>query len=85
MSVDPDDITPTAIKNSGAELICQGVPIQPGNMLTIAKLKNTTIVGVPGESMHSEKTSLDIFLPRIFAKDEIKKEEISSYCLGGLL
>ena len=85
MSVDPDDLTPTAIKKTGAELICKGVPMQPGNMLTIAKINNTHIVGVPGASMHVEKTSLDTFLPRIFAKDEIKKEEIALYCLGGLL
>jgi molybdenum cofactor synthesis domain-containing protein len=85
MSVDPDDLTPTAIKKTGAEMICQGVPMQPGNMLTIARLNNTHIVGVPGASMHSDITSLDIFLPRIFAKDEIKKDEIAYYCFGGLL
>ncbi|WP_138159169.1 molybdopterin-binding protein [Peptoniphilus catoniae] len=85
MSVDPDDVTPSAIKNSGADLICQGVPMQPGNMLTIAKLNKTTIIGVPGASMHSKITSLDFFLPRIFAKDEIKKEEIAFYGLDGLL
>lgn len=84
MSVDPDDLTPSAIRQSGAELITQGVPMQPGNMLTMAYLGDTTLVGVPGASMHSPTTSLDVFLPRIFAGVKITKEEISGYGEGGL-
>ena len=84
MSVDPDDVTPTAIRQSGARLVTQGFPMQPGNMLTIAYFENTALVGVPGASMHSPVTSLDVFLPRIFAGIEITKEEVASYGLGGL-
>lgn len=84
MSVDPDDLTPTAIWRSGARRVCQGVPMQPGNMLTIGYLENTTLVGVPGASMHSKTTSLDVFLPRIFAGLEIRGETLSAYGDGGL-
>ena len=83
MSVDPDDLTPTAIKNSGASLITQGVPIQPGNMLTIAYLGDCLLIGVPGASMHSEYTSLDIFLPRIFVGEKISCDEIAGLGEGG--
>lgn len=83
MSVDPDDLTPTAIRLSGAEMITQGVPIQPGNMLTMAYLDNTMLIGVPGASLHVKTTSLDIFLPRIFAGLKISKDEISSFGEGG--
>lgn len=83
MSVDPDDLTPTAIRESGAELITQGVPMQPGNMLTIAYLGNTTLIGVPGATMHSPVTSLDVFLPRIMAEIRIEKDEIAGYGEGG--
>lgn len=84
MSVDPDDLTPTAIRSTGAELITQGFPMQPGNMLTIAYLGNTALVGVPGASMHSPVTSLEVFLPRIFAGLRITKEEVAGYGEGGL-
>ncbi|HHT17188.1 MAG TPA: molybdopterin-binding protein [Papillibacter sp.] len=84
MSVDPDDLTPTAMRESGAVMITQGVPMQPGNMLTIAKLEETVLIGVPGASMHSRVTSLDVFLPRIFAGLDITKEDFSSYGEGGL-
>jgi len=87
MSVDPDDLTPTAIRNSGAKVVCQGMPMQPGNMLTIAYLGKTAIIGVPGASMHHPVTSLDVFLPRIFAGVNITKEDTVSmgeggFCLG---
>lgn len=84
MSVDPDDLTPTAIRQTGAEIITQGVPMQPGNMLTMAYLDKTMLVGVPGASMHFPTTSLEVFLPQIFAGVKITKEEIPGYGEGGL-
>ena len=83
MSVDPDDLTPSAIRSCGARMVTQGVPFQPGNMLTIAYLGDTTLVGVPGASMHSPVTSLDVFLPRIFAGIEITPGEIPGFGEGG--
>ncbi|MCL2366353.1 MAG: molybdopterin-binding protein [Oscillospiraceae bacterium] len=83
MSVDPDDLTPTAIRNSGARVVTQGVPMQPGNMLMIAYLDKTVLIGVPGASMHSPTTSLDVFLPRIFAGLDIRPEDIPGLGEGG--
>ena len=84
MSVDPDDLTPTAIRQTGARLVTQGYPMQPGNMLTIAYLEKTALIGVPGASMHSKITSLDVFLPRVFAGVEIRAEDVASFGHGGL-
>ena len=36
MSVDPDDVTPTAIKDCGGELVTYGSPILPGAMFLLA-------------------------------------------------
>jgi molybdenum cofactor synthesis domain-containing protein len=83
MSVDPDDLTPTAIRSSGARVVTHGVPMQPGNMLTIAYLDKTMLMGVPGASMHFPTTSIDVFLPRIFAGLEINKEDIAPLGEGG--
>jgi len=41
-------------------------------------------MGVPGASMHYPTTSIDVFLPRIFAGLEIKKEDIAPLGEGGL-
>ena len=83
MSVDPDDLTPTAIRSCGARVVTQGVPMQPGNMLTIAYLDGTVLIGVPGASMHSPVTSLDVFLPRVFAGAEIGPDDIPGLGEGG--
>lgn len=85
MSVDPDDLTPGAIKATGAKILTYGAPILPGSMLLIGYLKdNITIIGVPGCGMYAETTSFDVIFPRVLAKDLITKEEIASMGHGGL-
>jgi molybdenum cofactor synthesis domain-containing protein len=84
MSVDPDDLTPTAIRAKSTEFITQGVPMQPGNMLTMAYSGDTMLVGVPGASMHSAVTSFDLFLPRFFAGVKITHSDIEELGSGGL-
>ena len=83
MSVDPDDLTPTAIRSCGARVVMQGVPMQPGNMLTIAYLDEAVLIGVPGASMHSPVTSLDVFLPRVFAGVGVSADDIPGLGEGG--
>ncbi len=85
MSVDPDDTTPRAIRETGSQVIVQGIPMQPGNMLMLAKLDGTYLMGVPGASIHSKVTSFDHFLPRIFSGIEPKKEDFLEMAEGGLL
>lgn len=85
MSVDPDDITPRAMRKTGAEVIVQGIPMQPGNMLMVAKDDKTYLMGVPGASIHSKITSFDFFLPRVFAGLDLKKEDFLEMAEGGLL
>jgi hypothetical protein len=53
-------------------------------MLTMAYLDRTMLIGVPGASMHSPTTSLEVFLPRVFAGIEITQEKIAGYGEGGL-
>ncbi|MGI6451855.1 MAG: molybdopterin-binding protein [Desulfitobacteriia bacterium] len=84
MSVDPDDLTPGAIKNSGAEVITYGAPIQPGNMFMLAYKGQTALIGVPGAAIYFPTTVLDVILPRIFAGDIITKEDFIRLGEGGL-
>lgn len=85
MSVDPDDLTPTAIKASGAKLISYGSPVLPGAMFLLSYFDDgTPIVGLPGCVMYSKRTVFDIVLPRLIAKDTITVEEIAKLGNGGL-
>ena len=84
MSVDPDDLTPTAIRMSGAEVVTQGVPAQPGNMFTVAYLGDVTILGVPGAAIHAKTTMLDVILPQAFTGLRFTRQELRSLGCGGL-
>lgn len=84
MSVDPDDLTPTAIRLLGAEFLTQGMAAQPGNMLTIAYAEDTPLIGIPSAAIHSPTTSLDLFLPRILAGERIGVQDTKDLGEGGL-
>lgn len=84
MSVDPDDLTPSAIRQLNAEIISHGVPSQPGNMTLVAYLNEVAILGVPGAAISLPTTIFDVLLPQIFAKQKITKEELINLGDGGL-
>jgi len=83
MSVDPDDLTPGAIKESGAKIVTYGTPVQPGNMFMMAYLKETVLLGVPGCAMYYRTTILDVVLPRIFTGEILTKEDFVKMGEGG--
>lgn len=84
MSVDPDDVTPTAIKESGGELVTYGSPVLPGAMFLLAYNNDTPILGVPSCAMYSKRTVLDLVLPRVLAEERLSFEDIAAYGHGGL-
>lgn len=84
MSVDPDDLTPTAIRQLGAEIVTHGVPSQPGNMTLVAYLGQVPILGVPGAAIHLPTTVLDVLLPQIYTGDRLTKQDLIRLADGGL-
>ena len=84
MSVDPDDLTHTAVRQLGAEIITHGVPSQPGNMTLVAYLGDVPILGVPGAAIKLPTTVFDVLLPQIFTGDRITREELINLADGGL-
>ena len=69
MSVDPDDRTPGAIKDTGAEIVTYGAPVLPGAMLLLSYYQNNDkiipILGLPGCVMYARRTVFDLILPRM--------------------
>lgn len=85
MSVDPDDRTPLAIKNTGAKIVSYGAPVLPGAMFMLAYYQqNIPIVGLPGCVMYAKRTIFDLVLPRLLADDKIESEELAKLGEGGL-
>ena len=85
MSVDPDDRTPGAIKDTGAEIISYGAPVLPGAMFLLAYFADgTPILGLPGCVMYAKATVFDLVLPRIAAGVPISRRELKALGHGGL-
>ena len=84
MSVDPDDLTPTAVRQLGAEIITHGLPAQPGNMTMVAYLGNVALLGIPGAAISMPVTMFDCILPQVFTGVKFTKEELINMGEGGL-
>ena len=92
MSVDPDDKTPLAIKNTGARMISYGAPVLPGAMFLLAYYdvedgenpRTVAIMGLPGCVMYAKRTVFDLMLPRVMADDPVTSEDLAALGQGGL-
>ena len=84
MSVDPDDLTPEGIRQSGASVECHGFPVLPGSMFLMAYLKETPILGLSGCVLHDPVTAFDLLLPRLLAGERISRSDIITLGHGGL-
>lgn len=85
MSVDPDDKTPLAIKNSGARIVSYGAPVLPGAMFLLAYAEDgRPVCGLPGCVMYAKRTIFDIVLPYLLADVPVTKEWLAGLGNGGL-
>ncbi len=84
MSVDPDDLTPSAIRECASEVIKYGAPVLPGSMLLVAYSGKKVILGLPGCVMYAKRSVFDLVLPRILAGERIDKIDIIKLAHGGL-
>ncbi|WP_101876339.1 molybdopterin-binding protein [Lachnoclostridium edouardi] len=84
MSVDPDDKTPLAIKNTGAKIISYGAPVLPGAMFLLAYKEGLPICGLPGCVMYAKRTIFDLILPYLLADEPVTASQLAGLGNGGL-
>lgn len=85
MSVDPDDKTPLAIKNTGANIVSYGAPVLPGAMFLLAYTADgRPICGLPGCVMYAKRTIFDIVLPYLLADEPVTADMLAGLGNGGL-
>lgn len=85
MSVDPDDRTPGAIKQTGANILSYGAPVLPGAMFLLGYFEDgTPVMGLPGCVMYAKATIFDLILPRVLANQTITKKDLAALGHGGL-
>lgn len=83
MSVDPDDLTPKGIRNTGAEIIKYGVPVLPGNKLMLAYWNEIPILGLPACVIFEKITVFDLIYPRLLADEELTRGDLIELSYGG--
>ena len=85
MSVDPDDRTPGAIRDTGAEIVSYGAPVLPGAMFLLGYFDDgVPVLGLPGCVMYARTTIFDLLLPRLAAGERIAAHDIKRLGHGGL-
>ncbi len=84
MSVDPDDLTPAAIRKVSNCSVTYGVPTLPGSMFMLAYCGEVPVMGLPGCVMFERTSIFDLVLPRLLTGERITKMELVKLGYGGL-
>ncbi len=85
MSVDPDDRTPAAIRDSGANIVTYGAPVLPGAMFLLGYYDDgVPVMGLPGCVMYSRASIFDLVLPRVVAGIRLSRADFTRLGNGGL-
>lgn len=85
MSVDPDDKTPLAIKNTGANIVSYGAPVLPGAMFLVSYMPDgRPVCGLPGCVMYAKRTIFDLVLPYLVTDTPVTREWLAGLGNGGL-
>ncbi|EIM63752.1 molybdopterin-binding protein [Desulfobacter postgatei] len=83
MSVDPDDLTPAAIRAAGGRVVTYGAPVLPGAMFMLAYIGDVPVVGLPGCVMYYRTSIFDLVVPPILAGETLEREDIVRMGHGG--
>lgn len=83
MSVDPDDLTPAAIRAAGGRIVTYGAPILPGAMFMLAYINDIPVIGLPGCVMYHRASIFDLVVPRLLAGESVTKADIIRMGHGG--
>lgn len=87
LSVDPDDVTRQAIVDLGLEQSVHGVPVLPGAMSLVGKIrsgdKEIQVMGVPACALYFRTTFLDLIFPRLLAGIDFTRTDAAEMGSGG--
>lgn len=84
MSVDADDVTPSAIRAVSDYVVTYGSPVLPGAMFMLGYKRGIPIVGIPACGMFHRITVFDLVFPRLLAGEILTRKDITKLGHGGL-
>ena len=83
--VDRADVVPVAITQVGGEIEHLGMPVDPGNLLLLARIGEMPVVGVPTCARSLKHNGFDWVLERLLAGIEVTGADLQVMGVGGLL
>ena len=82
---DISDVIPAGIEKSGGRILRFGMPVDPGNLLLLAEIEKTPIIGAPGCARSIAENGFDWVLQRVLAGIASHEIDIGGMGVGGLL
>lgn len=82
---DRADTIPSAIVAAGGEILHFGMPVEPGNMLLLARIGAVPVIILPGCARSRRTNGLDWVLQRMLAGLPMGSGEIMAMGVGGLI
>jgi molybdenum cofactor cytidylyltransferase len=83
--VDRHDVIPSALVRAGGEVLHVGMPVDPGNLLMLGRLKQVPVIGVPSCARSPKTNGFDWVLARVMAGIDVTPADIMDMGVGGLL
>jgi len=82
---DRRDVIPAAIKAIGGAIEHFGMPVDPGNLMLIGRLRGQVVIGAPGCARSPKENGFDWVLMRLLAGLPVSRADITGMGVGGLL
>jgi molybdenum cofactor cytidylyltransferase len=82
---DRRDVIPAALETAGGEIEHFGMPVDPGNLMLIGRLRGQAVLGAPGCARSPKENGFDWILMRLLAGLPVSRADITGMGVGGLL
>jgi len=83
--IDRRDVVPAAIEGAGGRVEHFGMPVDPGNLLLLARCGETPVLGLPGSARSPRVSGFDWVLRRLLAGLQVTGPDLMRMGAGGLL
>ncbi len=83
--VDRRDVVPAGIARAGGAIDHFGMPVDPGNLILLAHVAETPVLGLPGCARSPKTNGFDWVLQRLIADLPVGSDEVMRMGAGGLL
>lgn len=82
---DRRDVIPAAITGLGGVIDHFGMPVDPGNLLLLARIGQIPVLGLPGCARSPKLNGCDWVMQRLLADLSVRADDIRALGIGGLL